>query len=99
MRISLPVGEIPFECGLHRVLDEAAFTFELVVGEIGHLREHVGHPVAVRGSHQRRRQELRFGEVRAGVACCRFGAANVGEDGCRHGEGPRRRSRAANSRR
>ena len=83
----LAVGEIPFECGLHRVRDEAAFTFELVVGEVGHFREHVGHSVAVRGSHQRRRQELRFGEVRAGVARGRFGAADVGEDGCRYSDG------------
>ena len=49
----LTFGEIQLESILHGVLDEAALPFELVVGEVRHLGEHVGHSVAVRRPHQR----------------------------------------------
>ena len=83
----LTFGEIQLEGILHGVLDEAALPFELVVGEVRHLCEHVGHSIAVRGPHQRRCHEPRFGEVGASVACGRFGASDVGEDGGGHGDG------------
>ena len=48
------VGQIQRHRVLHRIVDESALALELVVGEIGHLRENVGHSVAVRRPRERR---------------------------------------------
>ena len=48
------VGQIQRHRVLHRIVDESALALELVVGEVGHLRENVGHSVAVRRPRERR---------------------------------------------